>query len=69
MGLRGRVDRRVPGGAALGRGQIHAARYVEQGEDPEAVQTMVGRLDMAHSRPMDCLAYRFDIVTRGELQT
>ncbi|MHB0775225.1 protocatechuate 3,4-dioxygenase subunit beta [Halomonas sp. WWR20] len=37
--------------------------------DPEAVQTMTGRLDMAHSRPMDCLAYRFDIVTRGELQT
>ncbi|MDP3534553.1 MAG: protocatechuate 3,4-dioxygenase subunit beta [Halomonas sp.] len=38
-------------------------------KDPEAVETMIGRLDMAHSKPMDCLAYRFDIVVRGELQT
>ena len=37
--------------------------------DPDAVDTMIGRLDMAHSKPMDCLAYRFDIVVRGELQT
>ena len=37
--------------------------------DPEAVETMVGRLDMARSRSMDCLAYRFDLVVRGELQT
>lgn len=35
----------------------------------EAVETMIGRLDMGHSRPMDCLAYRFDLVLRGELQT
>ncbi len=28
-----------PGGVKLGRGQIHAARYVEAGEDPDAVQT------------------------------
>ena len=38
-------------------------------KDPEAVETMVGRLDMARSKPMDCLAYRFDLVVRGELQT
>lgn len=37
--------------------------------DNEAVQTMIGRLDMARSRPMDALAYRFDVVTRGALQT
>jgi protocatechuate 3,4-dioxygenase beta subunit len=37
--------------------------------DADAVETMIGRLDMAHSNPMDCLAYRFDLVVRGELQT
>lgn len=37
--------------------------------DPEAVETMIGRLDMARSKPMDCLAYRFDLVVRGDLQT
>lgn len=37
--------------------------------DPEAVETMIGRLDMARSRTMDYLAYRFDIVVRGALQT
>lgn len=37
--------------------------------DREAVETMIGRLDMANSRSMDCLAYRFDLVVRGELQT
>ncbi|MCP8687605.1 protocatechuate 3,4-dioxygenase subunit beta [Marinobacterium sedimentorum] len=37
--------------------------------DEEAVQTLIGKLDMAMSNPMDCLAYRFDIVVRGGLQT
>ncbi|MCE3028464.1 protocatechuate 3,4-dioxygenase subunit beta [Salinicola sp. DM10] len=37
--------------------------------DPEAVATMTGRLDMARSRSMDCLAYRFDLVVRGAVQT
>lgn len=37
--------------------------------DPDAVDTLVARLDKAGSRPMDSLAYRFDIVTRGALQT
>lgn len=35
----------------------------------EAVDTMTGRLDMERSRSMDYLAYRFDLVVRGELQT
>jgi protocatechuate 3,4-dioxygenase beta subunit len=38
-------------------------------DDPDAVDTLTARLDMAAARPMDCLAYRFDIVTRGALQT
>ena len=38
-------------------------------KDRDAVETMIGRLDMARSNPMDCLAYRFDLVVRGELQT
>jgi len=37
--------------------------------DPEAVETLTARLDMARSRSFDCLVYRFDIVTRGALQT
>jgi protocatechuate 3,4-dioxygenase beta subunit len=37
--------------------------------DPDAVETMIGRLDMVCSNPMDSLAYRFDLVVRGELQT
>ncbi|TWI58315.1 protocatechuate 3,4-dioxygenase beta subunit [Pseudomonas duriflava] len=36
---------------------------------PDAVQTLVARLDMTMANPMDCLAYRFDIVTRGARQT
>ena len=38
-------------------------------DDPEAVDTLVARLDKAGSRPMDSLAYRFDIVLRGRRQT
>jgi hypothetical protein len=30
-----------PGGSASGRGQIHAARYLEPGADPEAVASLV----------------------------
>ncbi len=37
--------------------------------DPKAVQALIGRLDMETSVPMDCLAYRFDIVLRGEGST
>ncbi|MCO4744591.1 MAG: FAD-binding oxidoreductase [Proteobacteria bacterium] len=35
-----------PGGRALGRGQIHAARYYAEGEDPEAVPSLA--LDRQH---------------------
>ncbi|WP_019672839.1 protocatechuate 3,4-dioxygenase subunit beta [Psychrobacter lutiphocae] len=38
-------------------------------KDPDAVETMIARLDMARSKSMDYLAYRFDIVVRGALQT
>ncbi|MGN8159634.1 protocatechuate 3,4-dioxygenase subunit beta [Salinisphaera sp. RV14] len=37
--------------------------------DADAVETLTSRLDMARSRSFDCLVYRFDIVTRGALQT
>lgn len=37
--------------------------------DAEAIETLTSRLDMARSRSFDCLVYRFDIVTRGALQT
>ncbi len=30
----------LAGGKALGRGQIHAARYLKEGEDPDAARTM-----------------------------
>lgn len=38
-------------------------------KDPKAVETMIARLDMSMSKPMDYLAYRFDVVVRGALQT
>lgn len=38
-------------------------------KDRDAIETMIGRLDIARSNSMDCLAYRFDLVVRGELQT
>jgi protocatechuate 3,4-dioxygenase, beta subunit len=37
--------------------------------NPDAVQTLIGRLDMSMGNPMDCLAYRFNIVLRGQRQT
>ncbi|MDB6145068.1 MAG: protocatechuate 3,4-dioxygenase subunit beta [Pseudomonas sp.] len=36
---------------------------------PEALQSLIARLDMSQANPMDCLAYRFDIVLRGQRQT
>jgi protocatechuate 3,4-dioxygenase beta subunit len=35
----------------------------------DAVQSLIARLDMGAANPMDCLAYRFDIVLRGQRQT
>jgi len=37
--------------------------------DSAAVEALVGNLDMDASVPMDCLAYRFDIILRGERST
>ena len=37
--------------------------------DPDAVQRLIAVLDMNASVPMDCLAYRFDIVLRGRRST
>ena len=37
--------------------------------NPDAVQTLIAKLDMSNANPMDCLAYRFDIVLRGQRKT
>lgn len=37
--------------------------------DPDAVQRLIATLDMNASVPMDCLAYRFDIILRGRRST
>ena len=37
--------------------------------NPEAVQSLIAKLDMSMANPMDCLAYRFDIVLRGQRKT
>jgi protocatechuate 3,4-dioxygenase beta subunit len=37
--------------------------------DPEAVQRLIAGMDLNASVPMDCLAYRFDIVLRGRRST
>ena len=38
-------------------------------KDPKAIQQLVAKLDMEGTRPMDSLAYRFDIVLRGARST
>lgn len=37
--------------------------------DPRAVQQLTAVLDLNNAEPMDCLAYRFDIVLRGRRST
>ncbi|MEX0923981.1 MAG: protocatechuate 3,4-dioxygenase subunit beta [Rhodovibrionaceae bacterium] len=37
--------------------------------DPEAIARLVAPLDMNATQPMDCRAYRFDMVLRGQRQT
>ncbi|MNQ73356.1 Protocatechuate 3,4-dioxygenase beta chain [compost metagenome] len=37
--------------------------------NPDAVQSLIAKLDMASANPMDCLAYRFDIILRGQRKT
>jgi protocatechuate 3,4-dioxygenase beta subunit len=37
--------------------------------DPAAVQQLIAVMDLNASVPMDCLAYKFDIVLRGRRST
>src|SRR5690606_41529263 len=37
--------------------------------DPAAIAQLVAALDMANAVPMDCRAYKFDIVLRGRRST
>ncbi|MEE8271812.1 MAG: protocatechuate 3,4-dioxygenase subunit beta [Alphaproteobacteria bacterium] len=37
--------------------------------DKEAVERLIAPLDLTASAPLDCLAYRFDVVLRGRKQT
>ena len=37
--------------------------------DPDAVQRLIAALDLNSAVPMDCLAYKFDIVLRGRRQS
>ena len=37
--------------------------------DPDAVQQLIAKLDMNASVPLDCIAYKFDIVLRGRRST
>ena len=37
--------------------------------DKSVVDRLVAPLDMTRALPLDCLAYKFDIVLRGQRQT
>ena len=37
--------------------------------DPDAIETLIARLDMNASVPLDSIAYHFDIVLRGRRST
>ena len=37
--------------------------------DPQAIEQLTAVLDMNSAIPMDCLAYKFDIVLRGRRST
>ena len=37
--------------------------------DPDAIQQLIARLDMNATVPLDCIAYKFDIVLRGRRST
>ena len=37
--------------------------------DPEAIKRLIAPLDLNASVPIECLAYRFDIVLRGRRST
>lgn len=48
---------------------IERCAIVNTLSDPEAVSRLVAPLDMNATEPMDCRAYRFDMVLRGQRQT
>lgn len=37
--------------------------------DPRAIEALIAPLDLNEAKPLDCLAYRFDIVLRGHRST
>jgi protocatechuate 3,4-dioxygenase beta subunit len=37
--------------------------------DKSAAERLVAKLDLGSALPLECLAYRFDIVLRGQRQT
>lgn len=48
---------------------IEKCPIVQTIPDPEAVQRLIAALDLNAAVPMDCLAYKFDIVLRGRRST
>ena len=37
--------------------------------DPQAIDSLTARLDMAHTAPMNFRAFRFDVILRGKVST
>jgi protocatechuate 3,4-dioxygenase beta subunit len=48
---------------------IHRCPIVRTIPDPRAIEQLIAPLDMNAAVPLDCLAYRFDIVLRGTRST
>jgi protocatechuate 3,4-dioxygenase beta subunit len=48
---------------------IRSCPIVASIPDPEAVEQLIAVLDLNAAEPMDCLAYKFDIVLRGRRST
>jgi protocatechuate 3,4-dioxygenase, beta subunit len=48
---------------------IRSCPIISSLSDPKAVEQLTAVLDLNNSEPMDCLAYKFDIVLRGRRST
>jgi protocatechuate 3,4-dioxygenase, beta subunit len=48
---------------------IRSCPIISSLPDPKAVEQLTAVLDLNNSEPMDCLAYKFDIVLRGRRST
>jgi protocatechuate 3,4-dioxygenase, beta subunit len=48
---------------------IRSCPIVNAVSDPKAVAQLIAALDLNAAEPMDCLAYRFDIILRGRRST